>query len=187
VDWLTFVATIIGSLAWPVATLVLVLALRKQIVELLPHVRKLKAGPVEAEFEREVKAIEAEVEVSVPRLEPTVVETPSDRLYKLAQVSPRAAILEAWQGIEFTARRAILQHAGSPIPDVSSPLRVAKELARLKLLSPEDLALFHDLRGLRNQATHAPDFSPSFDAVSRYLQLSAGLERRLSQQAEVES
>ncbi len=81
----------------------------------------------------------------------------------------------------------VLQHSGSPLPDMSSPIRVVKALAELDLLPAEDIALFHDLRGLRNQATHAPEFNPALDAVSRYLQLAAGLERRLTQYAGIES
>jgi hypothetical protein len=88
-------------------------------------------------------------------------------------------------GIEFAARRAVLQCAGSPIPEVTSPMRVLKELTQLQLLSPEDIALFHDLRGLRNQASDAPDF-PSYEAVSNYLQLAASLQARLEHHAAIE-
>ncbi len=187
-DTLTFVSNLIASTAWPIATVCLVLILRKQITTLLPHVRKLKAGPVEAEFEREVKAIEAEVGTSPESGGSALpVAAPSDRLFNLAKISPRAAILEAWQSVEFTARRVILQHSGSPVPDMSSPLRVVRALSELDLLPPDDIGLFHDLRGLRNQATHAPDFGPSLDAVSRYLQLAAGLEQRLAKHAGIES
>jgi hypothetical protein len=187
-DWLTFFSNLIDSTAWPVATVSLVFILRKQITTLLPNVRKLKAGPVEAEFERGVKAIEAEVMAS-PQADRAIAtaEAPADRLFDLATISPRAAILEAWQAVEFTARRVVLQHCGSPVPDMSSPMRVVRALSELALLPPEDIALFHDLRGLRNQATHSPDFAPSLDSVSRYLHLAAGLERRLAQHAGIES
>lgn len=187
-DWLTFVSNLIASIAWPAATVCLVLILRKHITALLPHVRKLKAGPVEAEFEREVKAIEAEVGTSQQiGVGAAPAAAPSDRLFDLAKISPRAAILEAWQSVEFAARRVVLQHSGSPRPDMSSPMRVVRALSELNLLPPDDIALFHDLRGLRNQATHAPDFGPSLDAVSRYLQLAASLEQRLAKHAEGES
>lgn len=186
-DWLSFFASVIGSLAWPATLLAVVLLLRKQIAELLPLIRKLKAGPVEAEFEREVKELRAEASETLPTPELRLLEGESKRLYELAQLSPRAAILEAWQGIEFSARRAALQRAGSPIPDMSSPLRLIRALTQLELLSSEDVALFNDLRGLRNQAIHSPDFSPSFEAVSTYLQLAQSLEAKLAKLATVES
>jgi len=127
-DWLSFFANVIGSLAWPATVLAVVLLLRKKLVEMLPFIRKLKAGPVEAEFEREVKELRAEARESLPPPEPKLLETQSQRLYQLAQVSPRAAVIEAWQGVEFAAHRAVLHRAGSPIPDMSSPLRLVKAL-----------------------------------------------------------
>ena len=186
-DPLSFLASIIASVAWPATVLALILLLRKEVFALLPFVRKLKAGPVEAEFEREVKELRTEAAVLLPLPEPKGIEDKTHRLFRLAEISPRAAILEAWQGIEFAARRVVLQRAGSPIPDVSSPLRVLKELGQLQLLSPEDIALFQDLRGLRNQATHSPDFNPSFEAVTSYLQLASALQARLEKHAAIES
>lgn len=178
-DWLSFIASVVGSLAWPGAVVCVALLLRRELKGLLPFLRKLKAGPVEAEFERELK----EVNASLPSTRPRLLEGRS-QLLQLAELSPRAAVLEAWRGVESASRRAALQHAsGSPVPDVSSPLRAINLLAQRKLISGEEIALFHDLRGLRNQATHAPDFSPSFDSVSSYLQLAGSLQARLEQLA----
>ncbi|WP_276968485.1 hypothetical protein, partial [Metallibacterium scheffleri] len=58
-DTLTFIAKVIEFAAWPIAAVALVAMLRAEIKSLLPHVKRLKAGPVEAEFEREVKELEA--------------------------------------------------------------------------------------------------------------------------------
>jgi hypothetical protein len=178
-DVLSFIASIVGSLAWPATAFGIVLLLRKQLVAMLPYLRKLKAGPVEAEFEREVEVLEAESPLSLPPTEQKLLTDESKRLLELAQVSPRAAILEAWHGVEFAARNAVLHNAGSPIPEITTPVRVAKELVRLDLLSPEEIGLFHDLRGLRNQATHSPDFHPSFESVHSYLMLAKRLRSRL--------
>lgn len=64
------------------------------------------------------------------------------------------------------------------MPDVSSPVRALRELTQIKMVTSEDIALFHDLRGLRNQATHASDFHPSFEAVVNYLRLADTLRSR---------
>lgn len=183
---LSFIASVIGSVAWPLTAIAVVLLLRREVVALLPFLRKLKAGPVEAEFEVEVRELKSAAAAALPVSEPKVLEGKARRLFQLAEISPRAAVLEAWQGVEFAARRAVLQHAGSPIPDVSSPLRILRELTQLELVSSEDIALFQDLRGLRNQATHSPDFNPSYEAVASYLQLAGGLQARLEKHAEIE-
>ncbi|WP_146029971.1 hypothetical protein [Vibrio vulnificus] len=56
-DKLTFISKMIDSISWPLVTLILGLAFRKQIAELFPYLKKLKAGPVEAEFEMEAKQV----------------------------------------------------------------------------------------------------------------------------------
>ena len=58
-DWLTFVSGLIDSLAWPLVALILDLVFRKKLLELITTLKKLKAGPVEAEFEMETKQIRA--------------------------------------------------------------------------------------------------------------------------------
>jgi hypothetical protein len=182
-DWLSFLASVVGSVAWPVTVLAVVLILRKELVALLPFLRRLKAGPVEAEFERQVKELKNEVAQALPEELPQALEG-RERLLKLAEISPRAAILEAWQGVEFAARRVATHYGGSPVPDVRSPSRLTKELAKLSQVSVDDLALIQDLRGLRNQATHSPDFSPSYEAVANYIQLASALQARLQNLAD---
>src|SRR5690349_11059570 len=113
-DILAFIASVIGSLAWPATVLCVVLLLRKELIALLPFLRKLKAGPLEAVFEREVKELKSETARTLPSPETKAVDNDNlRRLYELAKVSPRASIVEAWQGVEFAARRALAEHAGA--------------------------------------------------------------------------
>jgi hypothetical protein len=63
-DWLTFVSKLIDSLAWPLVALVLGLVFRRKLLDLIPAIRKFKAGPLEAEFElaaKEIRVSAAEV------------------------------------------------------------------------------------------------------------------------------
>jgi hypothetical protein len=57
-DTLSFIAKLIEVLAWPGAIVTVVLLLRKELKQLVPLLRKVKAGPVEAEFEREIAQLE---------------------------------------------------------------------------------------------------------------------------------
>ncbi|MFI8619265.1 hypothetical protein ACIGHN_27610 [Acidovorax sp. NPDC077693] len=54
-DLLTFISRVVDSLAWPVAAIVLGLIFRKKLLDLIPNLRKFKAGPLEAEFELAAK------------------------------------------------------------------------------------------------------------------------------------
>lgn len=63
-DVLTFISELIKSLAWPVAIIILVILLRKPIVELIPLLRRLKYKDLELEFSQEVTELKAEVEAA---------------------------------------------------------------------------------------------------------------------------
>lgn len=187
-DWLTFVIRLIEALAWPltIAIVILVLVFRSEFRGLVPLLRKFKAGPagVEAEFERTIREISEEARATPPEID----EEPDPRkitLTELAILHPRSAILEAWRGVENAVRRAALQKAtGSPVPDVSTPIKALHYLVGAKVISFEDFTLFHELRGLRNQAVHAEVFEPSQDAALEYVNLASQLQSRLERLAD---
>ncbi len=184
-DTLTFITKLVEALAWPVATLALVLLLRKQIVDLLPYVKKLKAGPVEAEFEREVKELKATAEAQPQLLPPPEGLTPERQmLLQLVQVNPRSAVLEAWRGVEESSIRVIQNQAiYVPEREASSPLAIIRALNRESLLTNDEVALYHDLRSLRNQAAHADQFAPTTDAALNYIELASRLRQALERAA----
>ena len=181
-DWLTFCSKIAEVLAWPITLVVLVLFLRVEIKTLLSLLKRLKAGPLEAEFEREVKELRSEAEVRWPLISTAPTVTPEkQKLLQLAQINPRSAILEAWQGIEFAAQRVVFDRAlYVPPREAMSPLAVVRALSKEQILNPEEVALYHELRALRNQAAHAPDFSPTHESALNYIELAGRLQAALA-------
>lgn len=180
-DTLTFIAKLVEFLAWPSAAVILVLLLRGEIKDLLPYVKKLKAGPVEAEFEREVKELKATAEAQPQLLPPPEGATPEKQmLLQLVQINPRSAVLEAWRGVEDASVR-VIKSKGFYVPEreTNSPLAVIRSLTKENVLSAEEVSLYHDLRALRNQATHSQDFSPTTDAALNYIELAGRLRRVL--------
>lgn len=182
--WMEFIVELVKPLAWPIAVLIAVILLRKEIKVLFSVVRKLKAGPLEAEFDREVKELRAEVEKDLP-LDTARAAAQDQRYYsqrqkliQLAQVNPRSAIIEAWLGVEFAAQRA-LQQVGRPTQQYASPLALSRNLAKSEVLDPELLSVFQDLRALRNQAVHLADSHPSQEAALNYIDLALRIQAAL--------
>jgi hypothetical protein len=180
-DWLTFAIRFIEAVIWPVAGGIILLVFRPEARQLLSLVRRLKAGPLEAEFEREIREISQEEArgAIAPEIEkkPDPIKT---TLIELAEQHPRSAILEAWRRVEAAVMAAgVAKAVRLRNPDASAPVKVIGELARQELVDPADLARFHDLRGLRNQAAHIEAFEPSADAVLEYVQLARLLELRV--------
>jgi hypothetical protein len=179
VDSLAFIAKLVEALAWPVAALVLVVLLRREVIALAPFIRKLKAGPLEAEFEREVRELRTAVETA--RSEVTGPE-PSWQLSaeKLAQVNPRSAILEAWRQTELAAMRALKdRRPGTSEQELRSTREILRLLGDSQIATPEEVALLNQMRFLRNQAGHVESFQPTYEAAMNFVQLAAHLIGRI--------
>jgi hypothetical protein len=176
-DALTFIAKLVEFSAWPAASVVVVLLLRKEIRRLLLLVKKFKAGPIEAEFEREIIELsESTKSLPMPSALPPSITIEKEALVSLARIDPRAAIVEAWREVEATVLHTVDQQKLSiPDRDLGSPAAIIRALAREGLLSAERVAHFHQLRELRNRAAHEEEFSPSMHAALAYVELSSRL------------
>ena len=74
------------------------------------------------------------------------------------------------------SRSAVLRHnLPQPIRVHIPTSKIISALESAKLLEPEHAALAHDLRALRNQAAHVPDFAISREAAQDYVELAARL------------
>jgi hypothetical protein len=92
--------------------------------------------------------------------------------------------LEAWRSVEQAALHLVDQKALYVSErDAKSRFAVIRAIAKADFLTQEELALFHDLRSLRNQAAHATDFSPTTDASLNYVELAARLRVALERAA----
>ncbi len=182
-----YVTRLIEALAWPGVAVFIVWFFQGEIRSLARLAKKFKAGPLEAEFDREVIEVSREL-AGTPARAGQAEESPQRQmLIDLARVNPRSAVIEAWIGVVAAARKAALQSAASlsPQPDVSTALKALGELTRGKRISPEDVALYQGLRGLRNRATHLDEFTLSESAALNYVNLASSLEGRLAKLAEL--
>jgi hypothetical protein len=102
-----FIASLVQSLAWPAALVLVAVVFRVQLRRLLTgQLRRLKAGPIEAEFDRLISHVRTEL--PLVQAVPGAVAV-SDELSDLVRTSPRAAILEAHERIEALLRDALEQ------------------------------------------------------------------------------
>ena len=188
-DPLTFISKLVESLAWPISSIMLVLLLRKELKVLLPFVKRLKAGPVEAEFDRDTKEIQKNIQSDAAQKSTDIKSAPSkELLLQLAEVHPRSAVLEAWLRVEAAAKVALDKKTG---PVVVSGIRtnrksivaLAEDLRQNEILHEGQLNIFHELRNLRNEVVHVQGFTPTEDAVTRYIDAASYLQWWLEEAA----
>jgi hypothetical protein len=180
-DWLQFFASLITSLAWPVTLLAAVFMLRSNIGALFPYIERLKYKDFEVEFR---KALEETAEKSRTALHGIEMEAvgiaPRDRLYSLAEISPRSAILEAWLQVETVAAEVLLARDPSfSTKTAMAPLRLGEALNRKEIINGAQLEIFHRLRDLRNKAVHVGDAVFKPDEVAEYISLATALTSQI--------
>lgn len=175
-DNLTFISKIAESLAWPLVALILGLTFRKRLLELLPTMKKFKAGPLEAEFELATKQVLAEASKEAASAAPPARveeqqagETTKDIVSELlsARTDPAGMILEGWSKVD-----GQLHQLGRQINLIDDPLentwKVYSAIKHANVLPPATFKLIDDLRDLRNKVAHVTVI-PTVDAAQGYL------------------
>lgn len=171
-DWLQFISSVIGSVAWPTAIVVAMLLFRQKLNELLPQMR-FKHGDTELSFR--LNAAEQEA-AALPGPAPDAVEavpTPEEagRFEEILNASPRAAILEERVALEDALRRKVAE---------VDPDRAGKKLSVLgmiRFLRDRDVVDEHlsrildDLRNVGNVASHSVDTAVTREDAVRYAKL----------------
>ena len=180
------IAKVLASIAWPIAAVTIAYNFKKELAALLTRLKKFKAGAAEAEFSELLRETEEDVDIvrtpEAQAITPEVIEG--------AATNPRGAILSAWIEVETAIRQ--LYESKAPreaglyptYRPARGPLQLMRELQRTEILDHNYIALFHDLRTLRNDAAHDIDFNPPPGEVVRYIQLARELTVALKRAAE---
>ena len=168
---------IIKAIVWP-ATLVWILHYFKgDLRSLLERINKLKYKEAEANFEREVSKVHAkakeigkktEGKKLIAKAENKEELDARDQLYRIAQISPRAAIVEAWRHLEDKINN-IGPKYGLEARGYASEKQILEKLKRENKLDEEFLVLYAGLRELRNRSAHKPEFSFSQESAEEYI------------------
>lgn len=175
-DWLTFISKIVEATAWPGMLLAVLLIIRKELPAIARSLRKLKFKDVELEFGEAAKAVASAAKDAVPPSSPDVrlagqpKEEMAQRLSSIAELAPRAAILEAWLQVEAAAVDVVRKRTSTSLTSMPGPMRLRDSLVRAEVLSSKQVAIFENLRTLRNEAVHFPDAQFTKESVASYIE-----------------
>lgn len=104
--WFDRLVTLLGALAWPLVLLVVALLFREQWRVLLHRLDELRWGDKSARFSRRLDRLERAAPFPPPPLPPPDAETDlalsgdHGRFLQLLEISPSAAVLDAWARVE---------------------------------------------------------------------------------------
>ena len=158
-----FISKLVESLAWPLVLILIAFKFKDSFSSLLESLSKLKSGDFELEFEKSATEIE-EVSEDVfgpetDNFEPTINKLES---------SPRTVIIEYWIKVISTAKNLRdTQYKDVPLKN-DSPLEINRFLDNSHILNSKGMKIFHELRKIRNIATHEPDSAISIDQATYF-------------------
>ncbi len=158
---LEFIASVVGSLAWPLVVVVAVIVLRAQLRDMVGGITKLRFKYLELDFGRGLKEVEKlakaidETQTS-PELDAAVVLKDSFHTIaeaeRLAADFPEAAITLAWSAVEGELVEAPARLGIKPDwPTFSS---VAEQLHETAFINDATYDVFKRMQKLRNMAVH---------------------------------
>jgi hypothetical protein len=170
-DWLQFIASIVGSVAWPLAAIACVLFLRKEVVQLLRRLRRLKYGDAEAEFGEKLEELESEVsDIPEPASLPETVKRVQSHLSDAGQFSNNSAVFIAWLEVE-SAILNLARDADVLRTNMSASIAAQRLLDR-EIIGDSVYRAVRELQQLRNIAVHPTSMRLiSNDEVDRFKKL----------------
>jgi len=172
-DGYQFIAALfqsLTSLAWPLALVACVWLFREKLNTLLPLLR-MKYKDLDVSFRLDKAEQEAAALPPTPgETQPAPTPEEKDKFEQIAEISPRAAILEVRSDIE-EAIRSLANSVRLLTPKVQSMLGLIRLLRSRNVIDAQTSALLDDLRVVGNNAAHQPDAPFTKDEAMRYRSL----------------
>ncbi len=183
-DNLTFISNSITALAWPIATIVIVILLRSEVSSLLGRIKKIKHKDSEIDLADEVSdAVKsADKVLSKSAAEKTPEQ---ERIGRLAEDSPRGAILDSWLSIEEAIAGYALRHG---IENKNPHAPPYQQIQNIQLHNLDVATLGHGiiemldkLRRIRNDAVHRADADITPNTAKEYAALAIRVKAKLEE------
>ena len=181
-DTLTFISKIVDALAWPGATIIIIFLLKQPFAKILLRISHLKYKDLEFDFGKALTEIDDSSSLGNDQLPISATQL------KLAELSPRGAILESWLELEEvligTAKAKgipVLRPGGihGKMFPLSTP-ELARSLATSRVISTVSYERLESLRNIRNKAVHATDESLEQKDAEAFIRLVAEIKLELS-------
>lgn len=166
-----YVIEILRICAWPLTVCLAVLVFRNDIHAIVGRISTIRYKNLEATLSGKIRDAQ-NISRSMKKLAATKDSSTDElagRLYRILEISPKAAILEAWSEIEAEAFKNDTR--GSTRKHGFTPLKILEFTEGNSGFSQKELQLLTELRSARNNAAHLPDIIIEKDDAERYIEI----------------
>jgi hypothetical protein len=189
-DIFHFIVEMSNAWAWPFATTLIALQFKGEIVKLLLRLRRFKYKDTELEFTEGLKELVEESQKegkSIAPPDPKNIELRKeyDTLMRIAELSPRAAIIETFRRVELAAYDALSENSFNKELKNLMPFNKVLDILRNNsdILDDHTYQQLKRLRDLRNKAVHSEEFSLSTMPVEAYIDIALTIASQINQRS----
>jgi hypothetical protein len=168
---------LVSAIAWPFTVIIIALLFRQEIRKTANRLSALSYKDVKAEFEHDLNKLEKDIKELPAKESSSKTNHPEndletlnsyERLRRIADISPRAAVMEAWRDIEVTTKQVTDAYEISTDGQIAG-VKAIRELVNQHLLPESVVSVYEQMRRLRSRAAHAADFAITTDEAERYI------------------
>ena len=152
---------LVDVLSWPLTTLVIALTFKGELSKILTRISKIKYKEIEASFGKELTLIEEAIDKNTNLISENNKSLREkftqvfERIFEIADISPRACISEAWREVEQATINLLKSNGDDP-----KNTQLSKRFREILTANNYPWSLYEDyknLMALRNKAVHAND------------------------------
>ena len=160
---------IIEIIVWPFTVCFGILIFKNDIHTIIQRISTIKYKDLEATLSNSIKDAEKiSKNIKIKKISDNTQNLELEsRLLRILDISPKAAILEAWAEIEAEAFKKDLV-SGTTFKRVL-PVKILEYVGKHSKLSAQELELLNDLRVVRNRASHLPDIIIKLGDAEKYI------------------
>lgn len=173
-DIYLFIVEMTKTLAWPIASLVIVFLIKDKLEVVLSSIKSFKYKDIEATFAKGVSDVSTSAQASI-ELEGNKHEETS----KLVSISPRGAVLESWLSVEKAMRSYLDRYGHNDSPPDERHISIVN--SDYTTIGQGVFEMLHELRKLRNQAVHLTDSQINEETAKKYSVLAARVASKLDE------
>ena len=183
-SYLEFISEAVTALAWPIATVVVVLIMRSDIASLLARIKNIKHKGSEIDLAQEV--VEAKLSADkIPDFGEKKAEIEQVRIERLAKDSPRGAILDAWLSVDEAminySKRYGIDGANCNVPPYIKIDNIRTVNLDHSTLGNGIIEMLDKLRRIRDDVVHKTDAEITPKTAIEYASLAARVKAKLEE------
>ena len=183
-DTLTFISNLVSALVWPSLLLGIMMLFKSEVANLLGRIKKIKHKGSEIDLAEEIS--DATKSADKVLSESGLNSTPEqERIRKLAQDSPRGAILDSWLSIEEAMVNYLIRHGVIGVDSNKPHYNLAQKIRMHNLDAPTlgqgIIEMLDKLKRIRNDAVHQTDADITTEIANEYTALAIRVKAKLEE------